>query len=99
MLIGIVNKDIIYRKIFTEGSVKARIHKIFSFFLKLSLNYRLDSFLIEHKLFTVSKSFLKNKCLSTFRSRSVYRILKLSRIEIRNVFKLYTVLGMKKGSW
>ena len=74
------------------------VYKFHVFSFSLGVYYRNMAY-VNDKIFTVAVSFIKNKCLSTLRSRSVYRILKISRIEIRNVFKLYNIVGMKKGSW
>lgn len=48
---------------------------------------------------TSSIAFFKNTCVSTGRARGILRILKVSRIVIRNLYKLYKISGLKRASW
>lgn len=97
-MLGVINKDIMYRKIYAASEKITTVYKFQVLCFNLGKYYRNMAY-VNDTIFTVSLAFLKNKCLSTLRSRSVYRILKLSRVEIRKVFKLYRIVGMKKGSW
>lgn len=42
---------------------------------------------------------LKNRCVITSRSKSVYRDLKLSRLMVRETVKLASAMGIRKSSW
>lgn len=97
-MLGLSNKDMLYRLLLLVTVDKKISRKYFLSSITLGRFYRTQARL-NLKFFTVAKSFIKNKCLSTLRSRSVYRILKISRIEIRKVIKLYRIVGMKKGGW
>nr|YP_009050524.1 ribosomal protein S14 [Sargassum fusiforme]AIG23792.1 ribosomal protein S14 [Sargassum fusiforme]QJC59498.1 ribosomal protein S14 [Sargassum fusiforme] len=42
---------------------------------------------------------VKNRCVSTHRSRSVINAYKLSRLEFRRLASRGSLLGMRKSSW
>lgn len=46
-----------------------------------------------------SKVRVKNRCLLTGRSKSVYRELKISRIMLRELCSSGMIPGLKKSSW
>ena len=46
-----------------------------------------------------SKVRIRNRCLLTGRSRSIYRYFKLSRIMVREFASMGLLTGVKKSSW
>lgn len=95
-----VKYDIIYRKFFWKLEIfklflialskNFYIHKQFRFYI---LN--LKQALIKYS----SISFIKNRCLITGNSRSVFRKFKLSRWELKKMGLHGELPGLKKGSW
>lgn len=59
----------------------------------------IDSSFINKKKFVYSRCKLVNRCVFTFRSRSVYRKFKLSRHYLRTSFSFGLINGFKKSSW
>ena len=94
-------KKILYRKYFAQNE-KYKIlmqwffiNKLFEKEITYVLKYTLENIFKK----TSSIAFFKNTCVSTGRARGILRILKVSRITIRNLYKLYKISGLKRASW
>lgn len=46
-----------------------------------------------------SKTQIINICIITGRSRSVSRITKVSRLQVKKLYKFYKISGLKNASW
>ena len=47
----------------------------------------------------ISFTKIKNRCLFTGKAQSVYKIFKLNRITLREIFGRNLMTGLKKSSW
>lgn len=63
------------------------------------LNLSLNNFVINNSFLSFSKVRIKNRCFLTFRSKSVFRLFKMSRIVFRNLVSFGLICGFKKSSW
>jgi small subunit ribosomal protein S14 len=105
----IIRKDILRRKIF----YKYEKIRLFLKFIKLNkrileINNNIDIvdkfnfyFLLKCLIFKKSliSSTIRNKCLITGRSRSIYRDFRLSRMQLRHLASFGYLMGIKKSSW
>ena len=86
-------KDLNYRKSFSK-------YELTNKFIKF-INYNR---LIQNEKFCftkpkTSKVRIINSCIFTSRNRSIYRKLKISRLQLKSLTKLKKIHGIKKASW
>ena len=66
----------------------------------ISLKYKS---ILERQLYNYDTSSfstkIKNICIFTGRHRGVYRLFRISRIELRNFSSKLEIFGLKKSSW
>lgn len=93
-------QNIKQRYLFKNLEKKRLVLKIISNNLNLNKNIR---YKIKQKWFffnnNSSISRIKNICVLTNRSRSIYRLLKISRIQLRNLASKGLLSGISKYSW
>lgn len=93
-------KNIKQRYLFKNLEKKRLILKIILNNLNLNKNIR---FKIKQKWFffnnNSSPTRIKNICVLTNRSRSIYRFLKISRIQLRNLASNGLLPGISKYNW
>ena len=100
MMKKLIKKDKKIRKIFKQHEFKRKIFKF------LNSNRCLDNFKLRSNIILEfsklpkksSKSFIKNRCILTGRSRSVFRFFKISRIKLRELGNVGDLPGIKKAS-
>ena len=95
-------KDNKNRQSFLNLELKLTYLKALYLELKLLKNEALASSIIR-KYTKLSEKVnlirIKNRCVVTSRSKSVYRDLKLSRLMLRETVKLGSAMGIRKSSW
>lgn len=93
-------KNINQRYLFDQQEKKRLILKaiIQNFYFSPSIRWK-----IQKKYFLLSANSsitrIKNRCILTGRSRSVYRFFKLSRIQLRKLASEGCLPGLSKYSW
>lgn len=95
------HKKVLYRKYFAQNEkYKILLHWFFTNKLwKKEIRFLIKDNIESFYKRTISIAFFKNTCVSTGRARGILRILKVSRITIRNLYKLYKISGLKRASW
>ena len=93
-------KNNIQRKTFSKYEKENQIIKAISNNFKFKSGIRWKS-KIESKTFPSESRItrVKNYCISTCRKRSIYRFLKLSRIELKRFATSGKLPGLSKTSW
>lgn len=95
-----IKKNIKQRYLFKNLEKKRLIYKIISKNLNLEKKLRWK---IQQKWFFFDKNSsmtrIKNICIFTGRSRSVYRLFKMSRIQLRKLASEGFLPGVSKYSW
>ena len=95
-----IKKNIKQRYYFQNLGKKRLICKIISKNLNLNKNIRLKS---QQKWFYFDKNTsltrIKNICILTGRTRSIYRLFKISRIKFRKLASKGFLPGVAKYSW
>ena len=95
-----IKKNIKQRYYFQNLEKKRLICKIISKNLNLNKNIRLKS---QQKWFYFDKNTsltrIKNICILTGRTRSIYRLFKISRIKFRKLASKGFLPGVAKYSW
>ena len=95
-----IKKNIKQRYLFQNLEKKRLIYKIISKNLKLKNNIRWKAqqrFFFFHQNSSLTR--IKNLCILTGRSKSVYRLLKISRIKLRKLASKGSLPGIAKYSW
>ena len=95
-----IKKNIIQRYLFKNLEKKRLILKIISKNLNIKQDLRWK---IQQKWFFFNQNSsitrLKNICILTGRSRSIYRLFKISRIQLRKLASEGLLPGVSKFSW
>lgn len=95
-----IKKNINQRYLFKQYEKQRLILKIISknLNLKKEIRFKLKERWINFENIT-SLTRIKNICILTGRSRSIYRFLKLSRIQFRKLASIGFLPGISKYSW
>jgi small subunit ribosomal protein S14 len=95
-----IKKNIKQRLLFKDLEKKRLIIKIISNNFNLKKNIRWK---IEQKWFNFNKNSsltrIKNICILTGRSKSIYRFFKISRLQLRKLASFGFLPGVSKYSW
>lgn len=95
-----IKKNIKQRYLFQNLEKKRLIYKIISKNLNLQKNIRWK---VQQKWFFFNQNSsltrIKNLCVLTGRTRSVYRLFKISRIQLRKLASEGFLPGVSKYSW
>jgi small subunit ribosomal protein S14 len=95
-----IKKNINQRYLFNQQEKKRLILKSIMHNLHFSTTIRWKT---QKKIFSLSANSsitrIKNRCILTGRSRSVYRFFKLSRIQLRKLASDGSLPGLSKHSW
>lgn len=95
-----IKKNINQRYLFKDYEQKRLILKSISQNLKINQRIRWKT---QFKFFTIpfnsSVTRVKNRCILTGRARSVFRLVKLSRIQLRKWASFGFLPGLAKRSW
>lgn len=95
------NKDLKKRKKFVLNEQK---HKIFSMilndlYLPIENRHIISYSYIYNRYEALTKSFIKNRCVISGRSRSVYSFFKMTRMILKNLAVKGAIPGVRKSSW
>lgn len=95
-----IKKNINQRYLFDKHEKKRLILKAITQNINLSTTVRWK---VQKKFYPLSSNSsitrIKNRCIITGRSRSVYRFFKLSRIQLRKLASTGHLPGLSKTSW
>jgi small subunit ribosomal protein S14 len=95
-----IKKNIIQRKLFNNFEKKRLILKILLNNVKINQNIRWK---IQQKYFFFNQNSsltrIKNICVLTGRSKSIYRLFKISRIQLRKLASEGFLPSVSKYSW
>lgn len=86
-------KDIQLRKLFFSSEINNKVIK------SICSNKLIKKYTFFFNTFINSKTKIINNCLITGRCRSVSRKLKISRMQIKKLYKFSKVSGLKNASW
>jgi len=96
----IVRKDIIKRNLFSKFEYKKRILKFMQQNMKLKNQERFGySKALTQLPKNSSITRIRNRCIITGRSRSVYRDFRLTRMQLRSLAGFGLLMGVRKSSW
>jgi ribosomal protein S14 len=91
-------KDILRRQSIANGEMLTYLIKNLNFYIRVKIlhkHYYFMSFLLINE----KKKNLKNMCILSLRSRSIYRNVRISRIKLRKLSLLGYLPGFRKSSW
>ncbi len=95
-----IKKDIKRRNLFKKYELKRKILKSTIYNENVSLKEKFFSQLLLSNLpKNSSVTRIKNRCVITGRSQSVYRKFKMSRIQIKTQLSKNNITGLRKISW
>jgi len=93
-------KDIKRRNLYNKYEIKRKYLKYILYNNKLSTYIKQKAmYLLNNFPKDSSKIRIKNRCVLTNRSKSVYRDFKISRIMLRNLANNGLLAGIVKSSW
>lgn len=94
-------KDLNLRQIYKKNEIIFKIFKVIYLYKNNNLLNLIIQKRINKKLFikATSKTSIRNYCIISGRSRSVYNKLKVSRIILREFGNIGLFFGLKKNSW
>ena len=91
-----VIKDIYYRKIFSIFEFSKVYYSIYSY---NKVNFKWKTWVKKYNLNQVYSSRIKNLCSLTGRGKSILRIFKLSRLQVKKQALNKNLVGVIKSSW
>jgi small subunit ribosomal protein S14 len=96
----LINKDTIKRNTFKKYELKRLYLKYIIYNNNIKKKIRINAMLLLNK-FPKNSSYIriKNRCIITGRSKSVYRDFKVSRMILRNLAHNGLLSGVIKSSW
>lgn len=96
-----INKDLNKRKEFVLREKQYRVFRMLSNDLYLPTENRhvISHSYIYKRYESIRKSYVKNRCILSGRSRSVYSFFKMTRMIFKNLAVKGDVTGLRKNSW
>nr|YP_008816142.1 ribosomal protein S14 [Roya obtusa]YP_009755730.1 ribosomal protein S14 [Roya anglica]AGZ90390.1 ribosomal protein S14 [Roya obtusa]QIQ22969.1 ribosomal protein S14 [Roya anglica] len=93
-------RDKLKRRIMLKHELKRIEYKSICEDRNIPISTRYQSFLKLSKLpRNSSKTRIRNRCIISGRSRSVYKVFRMSRIVFRDLASKGSILGISKASW
>lgn len=97
---NLIQRDKKKRNLYLKQEIKRLRYKSLFNDLTLEKEFRYNIMLLLNKILrNSSRVRVKNRCVLTGRSHSVYKICKLSRIKFRELASQGLLMGITKSSW
>jgi ribosomal protein S14 len=96
-----INKDIKNRLVFYKKQNQYRLIKLLmnDWYLPLEYRYTMFNDFTYFKKKIMIRTCIRNRCVISGRSKSVYSFLKLTRMVFKNLAVKGDILGITKHSW
>ena len=98
-MLKLISKTEKYRRQLTNKEINQELYQVFRSFFGHAVNKYLIRYLLHLQPKSSPFTKIRNICILTGRSRSVYRSFRLSRLKLREYAIAGYFVGLTKASW